>query len=90
MSEGRGLVGYGLLEQIVGHLFLEGGGQVALIVRWDLFEEGSGVDDVGVGGDGESFGDLGCDEDVAITLLEMIVFGLHAVGVFFLLGARLR
>ena len=63
----------------MGHLFLAGGDEVALIVGFERFEEGSDVDDVGVGGDGEGFGDLGGDEDVAIALLQMIVFGLHTV-----------
>ena len=32
LGEGSELVGYGLLEEIVGHLFLAGGDEVALIV----------------------------------------------------------
>ena len=34
LGVGSELVGDGLLEQIVGHLFLEGGGEIALIVGW--------------------------------------------------------
>ena len=86
LGEGCDLLGDRLLEKIVGHLFLTSGDQVALIVRCERFEEGSDVDDVGVGSDSECFGDLCGDEDVAIALLQVIVFGLHAVVVVVLLG----
>ena len=83
LGEGRELVGDGLLEEVVGHLFLEGGDEIALVVGGERLEEGGDVDDVGVGGDGEGFGDLGCDEDVAVVLLQILFFCLHVVGVLF-------
>lgn len=45
-GKGRGLVGYGLLEEIVGHLLLASGDEVALIVLLQRFKEGCDVDDV--------------------------------------------
>ena len=72
----------------MGHLLLACADQVALIVVGDSFEEGGGVDDVGVGGDGERLGDLCCDEDVAIAFLERIVFFLERRGFLLLLRCR--
>src|SRR6185369_7091855 len=70
----RGLVGYGLLEEIVGHLFLASGDEVALIVFLQRLEERRDVDDVGVHGYGEGFCDFSGDEDFAIVLLQVLVF----------------
>ena len=64
VGEGGGLVGDGLLEEVVRHLLLYGGLEVTLVVVGKLLEEGRAADDVGVGGDGERFGNFGSDENV--------------------------
>src|SRR6266851_6423323 len=81
-SEGRGRSGHRLLERVMGHFFLKSGAQVALIVAGEAAEEGRVVDDVGVGGDGESFGDFRGDEDFAVLGAEIVgvVFGFAAKG----------
>ena len=65
-SERRGLAGGGLLQQVVRHLFLPGGLQVALVVRFEIREEGRDIDDIAVGGYRQRLGDFCRDEDVDI------------------------
>jgi len=72
-SERRRFVRHGLLESVVGHFFLESGEEIALVVIGKVAEKGCGVDDVGIGGDGKSFGDFRGDEDFDVFVAEFFV-----------------
>ena len=70
----------------MGHFFLARGDEIALVVVGYLFEERGVVDDVGVGSDGEGFGDLGGYEDGAIAFVQVVVLVFEVEGFCLKLG----
>ena len=65
--ERRRLAGHALLQQVVRHLLLQGGLDVALVVVREVLEERRRVDDVPVRRDGERLGDLRGDQDLDVA-----------------------
>ena len=72
-SKRRRFVRDGLFEGVVGHFFLESTEEITLVVVGNSTEKGCGVNDVGVGGDGEGFGDFRGDEDFDVFVAEAVV-----------------
>jgi hypothetical protein len=53
----------------MGHFFLAGGPQVALIVGFETAEEGCCVDDIRVGGNGQGLCDFRSDKNGGVSTL---------------------
>ena len=46
--------------------------EVSLVIGSQTAEKRSPIDDIGVGGYGQSFGDFRCDQDVMVVLLQVV------------------
>ncbi len=74
----------------MGHLFLQCGPDVTLVVSGQSIEEWCDVDDVGVGRDGQRLCDLRSNQNVTISFLQMasVVAILVVRGILFLIECR--